>query len=153
MLDHWPWFREELPTGIICLIVDQYGTQETDIFRGKAQSLGIFLLWIPKGATGIDQPLDRRVSAALKAKGRAKQWRFYIDPHKFCDMLVAESLLAESCGELSESVISTGWTFNETPVELDSDDSSDGDEFALSLNSESEECDQECFNLASEEGP
>jgi hypothetical protein len=124
-----------------------------DSFGAKTQSLGILHLWIPKGATGIDQPLDRRVFGALKAKGRAKQWRFYFDPHKSCDRLVAGNLLAESWGELSKSVISTGWTFNETLVELDSDDSSDGDELALSLNSETEECDQECFNLASEEDP
>jgi hypothetical protein len=29
--------------------------------------------------------------------------------------------------------VSASWNFDETPVELDSDDSSDGEEFALSL--------------------
>jgi hypothetical protein len=43
--------------------------------------------------------------------------------------------------------------FNETPVELDSYNSSDDNEFALSLDSDSEEWDEECFNLASEEDP
>jgi hypothetical protein len=36
-----------------------------------------------------------------------------------------------SSNELSDSVIAAGWNFDETPAELDSDDSSDDEEFEL----------------------
>jgi hypothetical protein len=49
---------------------------------------------------------------------------------------------------LSDSVISAGWNFNEMPVELGSDDSSNDDEFALNLDSDR---DAEGFNLTQEE--
>jgi hypothetical protein len=54
------------------------------------------LLWIPKGALGIYQPLDRRIFEAAR-------------------------------------------NFDETPAELNSDGSSDDDEFELVLDSKSDQ--------------
>jgi hypothetical protein len=53
MLHYLYWLREHLPNRPVCLILSQYGTYETDSFQAKAQHLGISLLWIPKGATGV----------------------------------------------------------------------------------------------------
>jgi hypothetical protein len=78
------------------LILDEYLTHETDNFKAKAQSLGAFLLWIPKGGTEIYQPLDHRVYGALKAKGRAKWGIFYFKHNRSCDRAIAGSLLVES---------------------------------------------------------
>jgi hypothetical protein len=96
MLDYLDGLREQLSIRPICLILDQYGTHEMDNFKAKAQSLGTFLLWIPKRGTEIYQPLDRRVYAALQAKGRAK-WRiFYFEHNRPCYRANAGSLFVES---------------------------------------------------------
>jgi hypothetical protein len=149
---HYPdWLRKQLPNRPVRLILDRCGTHETDNFLTKSQHLGISLLWIPKGATGICQPLDRRVFGGLKAKGRA-EWRiFYLEHNKPCDRAISAALLRASREELSESVVSAGWHFNERPLELDRDDSMDGDEFELTLDSDSEEWGAECLNLPPEE--
>jgi hypothetical protein len=52
---------------------------------------------------------------------------------------------------LSDAAISAGWNFEETPIELDSDDSSDDEEFQLTLDSESDEWEEACLDLAPEE--
>jgi hypothetical protein len=48
-----------------------------------------------------------------------------------CDTETAAALLIASWNELSDSVIDTGWNFDETPAELDSDDSSDDEKCKL----------------------
>jgi hypothetical protein len=48
-----------------------------------------------------------------------------------CDTETAAALVITSWNELSDSVITSGWDFDETPAELDSDDSSDDEEFEL----------------------
>jgi hypothetical protein len=133
------------------LILNQYGTRETDSVKANTQSLGIFLLWVSKVAPGIYQPHDCRFSGALRAKGRAKWRTVYFAHHKHCDNATAGSLLREVYGELPDSVILAGWTFDETPVELDCDDSPDDGELALILASDSEEWDEKCSNLASKD--
>jgi hypothetical protein len=47
-------------------------------------------------------------------------------------------------------MISTDWTFNETPLGLGAHDPLDDDEFELTLDSDSEEWDEKCLNLAPE---
>jgi hypothetical protein len=51
---------------------------------------------------------------------------------------------------LSESVISAGWNLNKRPLELNHDDSLHDDEFELTLDSDSEEWDEECLDNAPE---
>jgi hypothetical protein len=48
-----------------------------------------------------------------------------------CDTETAAAPLIASWNELSDSLIAAGWNFDETPAELDSDDSSDDEEFEL----------------------
>jgi hypothetical protein len=54
------------------LISDQFGTYCCDGFVNLAEELGTSIIWIPKGATGIYQSLNRRAFGGLKAKNRAK---------------------------------------------------------------------------------
>jgi hypothetical protein len=63
------------------------------------------------------------------------------------------TLLITSWNELSDSVIAAGWNFDETLVELDSDDSSDNEEFKLDLNSDSDEWATGYSDQGSEDGP
>jgi hypothetical protein len=55
--------------------MDQFTVHTTDKITETAEELGIEIIWVPKGATGKYQPLDRRTFGALKSKGRTK-WRF-----------------------------------------------------------------------------
>jgi hypothetical protein len=52
--------------------------------------------------------------------------------------------------ELSDSVISVNWNFNETPSTLDSVASSNNNEFESIFDLDGDEWDEECLNLASE---
>jgi hypothetical protein len=66
---------------------------------------------------------------------------------------VAAALLRASWEELSDSVISAAWDFDEVPAELDGDDSSDDDEFELALDSNSDGPDENAFDRVSEDDP
>jgi hypothetical protein len=48
-----------------------------------------------------------------------------------CNAETAAALVIASRNEILDSVIATGWNFDEMPAELDSDDSSDDEEFEL----------------------
>jgi hypothetical protein len=64
---------------------------------------------------------------------------------------VAAALLIASWVELSDSVISAAWDFDEIPAELDRDDSSDDDEFELALDSNSDSPDENASDCGSED--
>jgi hypothetical protein len=67
---HWP--RHQIMALEICLLLDQFDAQDTPTVHDEASKLNIHLIFIPKGGTGKYKPLDRRVSGALKSKGRMK---------------------------------------------------------------------------------
>jgi hypothetical protein len=70
MLEYLDWLRDHIPAEPLGLLLDQHRTHTTPAMTEKAEMLGIELIWIPKGATGRYQPLDKRTFGALKAKGR-----------------------------------------------------------------------------------
>jgi hypothetical protein len=72
LLDSLDWVRSQMPPEPLCLLLDQFGADTTELVTTKAEALGIEMIWIPKGATGRYQPLGRRTFGALKAKGKAK---------------------------------------------------------------------------------
>jgi hypothetical protein len=86
--------------------MDQDRTQTTEAVAVKAEAFGIELIWIPKGATGKYQPLDKRVFGALKSKGRAK-WRHEFAEHDGmgCTREIGAEFLFQSWSELSDSVV------------------------------------------------
>jgi hypothetical protein len=98
-----------------------------------AEELGIEIIWIPKGATGKCQALDRLTFGALKSKGRAK-WRFIFSEGcgKQCTKEIAAELLLQWWAELSDSAVEAGWDFNEPAAEDDESESeSSDDKFVL----------------------
>jgi hypothetical protein len=153
MLDYLEWLREQLPNGPVCLILDQYRQHDTETFQANAEQFGITILWILKGTTRIYQPLDRRVFGAFRSKGRAKWRTYYFERNNPCDTQTAAALLIASSDELSDSVIATGWNFNETPTELDGDDSPDDREFELDLYSDSDEWDEDYPGQSAQNDP
>jgi hypothetical protein len=104
--------------------------------------MSLEIAWIPKGATGLYQPLDRRPFGALKSKGRAKWKRYYHDNYGVsCTRDVAAQLLLEPWDELSESVILAGSDFGDhEPSGSESDDSDD--EFERQVDTDCEDLDE-----------
>jgi hypothetical protein len=72
------------------------------------------IVWVPEGAMKFYQSLGRRISGALKSKGRAK-WRC-LDTQNYrhpCNREIAAWFLLESWDELSDSDMIPVWDFNE----------------------------------------
>jgi hypothetical protein len=118
--------------------MDQFTAHQTDSVVATAAALSIKIIWIPKGATGLYQPLDRRPCGALKSKGRARWRRYYHDHHGVsCTREVAAELLLESWDEFSDSVILAGWDFGDyEPSDSESDDSDDDFELTVDMDCE-----------------
>jgi hypothetical protein len=151
MLEYLDWLSDHMPAEPLCLLLDQYRTHATPAMTEKAEMLGIELIWIPKGATGRYQPLDKRTFGVLKAKGRAK-WQHQFTEHDGmpCTRETAAELLLQSWSELSESAISTGWNYDE---ELNEDEeSSDSDEeFQLRMATDTDDEDVVAIRLVGDE--
>jgi hypothetical protein len=142
VIDFLHVLRERFGPDPICLLMDQFTAHQTDSVMRTAMELSIEIVWIPKGATGLYQPLDRRPFGALKSKGRAKWKRYYHENYEVsCTRDVAAQLLLESWDELSESVILSGWDWGDyEPSDSESDDSDD--EFELRLDTDCEDLDE-----------
>jgi hypothetical protein len=139
MQQYLHWLRARIPGEPICLITDQFTVHITDEVTKTEEELGIEIIWVPKGATGKYQPLDRRTFGALKSKGRAK-WKFIFSQEccKPCTKEIAGELLLQSWAKLSDPAVEAGWDFNEATAENDESESESSDEeFVLEVGTES----------------
>ena len=81
----------------------------------ESEGTNIKFLFIPAGATGEAQPLDRKVFGALKSKGKSKWIHFYNKNNgKSPNMAESTKMLLESWKELSEELIRDSWNFENT---------------------------------------
>jgi hypothetical protein len=111
-------------------MMDQYGTYTAPEIQAEAESLGIEIIWVPRGGTGGYQLLDHRTFGALKSKGKGKaKWRRYFNDHHgtSCTRGIAAELLLESWNELSDSVVTASWDYGESIEDEDDDESDDFD--------------------------
>jgi hypothetical protein len=74
------WLSREITRGLpSILVLDVYPSHRTDLVIETAAANDVELLFVPAGATGRFQPLDRRVFGELKARARAefgrRMWR------------------------------------------------------------------------------
>jgi hypothetical protein len=128
VLRYLDWLRAHVAEAHIVLILDQFDAHDTDDIHQKADALDIELVPIPKGGTGIYQPLDRRVFGALKSKGRSK-WSAHAfqNPGAECTRSAAAELLLQCWEELPKACVQSGWNLENDP---DASESSDDDEDA-----------------------
>jgi hypothetical protein len=117
--------------------MDQFSAHGTDRVLSTARGLMVEIIWVPKGATRLYQPLDRRVFDALKSKGSAK-WRcLYAQNYRHpYNRETARWLLLGSWDELSHPVMTASWDFNEEGPDNDSDDSDNHFELRLDMDGE-----------------
>jgi hypothetical protein len=59
------------------LIADQYPTHCTDRSEQVAAHLGVRLIKVPEGATGICQPLDRGIYGAIESTAHVRGARLF----------------------------------------------------------------------------
>ena len=132
------------------LILDHYPAHETSNVRQKAEELNIRLVFIPRSATDIFQPLDRRVFGALKSKAAAKgnDFQFYHD--RAFSKSEAADLFLQCWKELTSDLIVSSWTISE---EVESDDEDEDSAFVEQEEelSEEEEDDEEITDSDEEE--
>jgi hypothetical protein len=143
VVDYLHWIRWRFADDPVCLVMDQFSAHQTENVLRNAAALSIEIIWVPKGATVLYQPLDRRPFGTLKSKDRAKWRRHYCDNSGLaCTRDVAAERLLESWDELSDSVIVAGWDLGDyAPSDSDSDDSDD--EFELTADTDCEDVDGE----------
>jgi hypothetical protein len=72
MLEYLEWLSAEANGEKICLVLDVYPAHRTPKVKSRAAELGIELLYVPAGATGRLQPLDRRIFGELKSRARCE---------------------------------------------------------------------------------
>jgi hypothetical protein len=77
VVDYLYWLRNWFQDRPLYCIMDDFSAHTTDRVLNTAAEFTIEIIWIPEGATGIYQSLDRRVFGALKSKGRAEWKCFY----------------------------------------------------------------------------
>jgi hypothetical protein len=88
-----------------------------------AARLVIGLINIPKGATEIWQPLDRRTDRAVKTKARARLPRLFAQSEIPVAAKALVAGLAKECWEeLTQNVILSAWDFDEAYVNDEDDD-------------------------------
>jgi hypothetical protein len=74
------WLHKDVAKGCACvLILDVYPSHRAEAVLAVAEADDVELLFVPAGATGRFQPMDRRVLGELKARARAeftrRMWR------------------------------------------------------------------------------
>jgi hypothetical protein len=67
------WLHHEVAKDCPCVLIsDIYPSHRTDLVVATAEANDLELLFVPAGATGKFQPLDRRTFGELKARARAE---------------------------------------------------------------------------------
>jgi hypothetical protein len=136
MHNYLHWLGTRIPGEPICFVMDQFRAHTTDPVFAEAEALEIEIIWIPKGATGQHQSLQRRTFGALKSKGKAK-WKYIFAQHSgaLCSTQISTELLLQSWDELSESAVVVELDFAESFEEDEESESEGSDgEFELVVN-------------------
>ena len=130
------------------LILDQYPSHMTEAVLSEANKLRIKLIFIPKSATDVYQPLDRRVFGTLKSMASAifaddvfYHGTAYTKPQ-------AADLFMRCWKRMGRNVITSAWTFDDESHSSDDDSdasSSDTDfkQYDSDYDSEEEEVSDE----------
>jgi hypothetical protein len=67
------WLHHEVAKDCLCVLtLDTSPSHRTDLVVATAEANDVELLFIPAGATGRFEPLDRRIFGELKARARAE---------------------------------------------------------------------------------
>ena len=137
MLEYLSYLVSYLKKDKIVLILDKYSSHNL-----LAQKVGdnypdIKFLFIPAGATGILQPLDRKIFGIMKTNA-AKKWlqKYIKDPNLKFTISDSVGILLETWTELSKTAILSAWDYknvlHNNEINYDQSEVENDSEFILS---------------------
>lgn len=109
------------------LILDQYTSHVADIVKNKAEELRIRLVFIPKSATDLFQPLDLRVFGTVKSIGSAIFDNFVFEFDTGFTKSQAADIFIRCWKQLSRQFVQSSWSITSSSDE-DTGSSSSSDE-------------------------
>jgi len=113
------------------LVLDSYSVHKKVSEKFKENNFK--LLFIPPGATGLLQPLDKKVFGVLKSKGKSKWINYYNSTEgKTPSYSISTKFILESWSELSEELILTSWELDDES--LSNNQESEDQSFEVSTN-------------------
>ena len=127
----YQWMHKE-PSA---LFLDQYPSHESENIRQKASELGIELIFIPKSATDLYQPLDRTVFGALKASAASMYDDKFFNEDKAYTKSEAADLFIDLWSKLRKSTVVSGWQKTMDDEEEEESPSSDSSEYLVDSSS------------------
>lgn len=102
------WLSKKMGNGPFVLILDVYRAHIEKSVRDHASKLGIKLIFVPACATGIYQPLDRRLYGIVKKQLISKDRKYEVaSDHERWSTVLRE--MKEIWEELSEEAIRSAW--------------------------------------------
>lgn len=108
MVRYLNWFHSNVSSGNQCaLILDQYPSHCTPLVKEVAQQFNIQLIYIPKNATGVFQPLDRRIFGIIKTKLRCRSKAKIYSGHERFEIIF--EMLMKSWGEITNDHLESAW--------------------------------------------
>jgi hypothetical protein len=111
MLSYLLWIHENVAQRRPCvLVLDVYPSHRTDNVKECARQSGIELLFVPAGATGRLQPLDRRIFGELKSRARAEFNRlFAMNGERGADYQLSLQVLCDCWEQISGDNVRNAW--------------------------------------------
>jgi hypothetical protein len=92
--------------------------------EGEAARLGIRLIKVLEGATGVWQPFDRKIYGTMKSKADARWARLFAQSEiPVATKDLAAGLAIDCWDELAQDVILSAWHFDEAYGDDEDDDS------------------------------
>ena len=108
MVRYLNWFQANVSSGKPCaLILDQYPSHCTSLVKEIAQQFNIQLIYIPKNATGVFQPLDRRIFGIIKAKLRCRSKAKVYSGHERFEFIF--EMLMKAWAEITNDHLESAW--------------------------------------------
>ena len=114
MLRYLAWLNVAVGRERIALVVDTFPAHITARVFLRAEELRIEMIQVPRGMTGLLQPLDRSVFGPLK-KISERRWdeQSVQNPQKIWDHQDGAKLLEECWQDLKERTVRRGWKLDE----------------------------------------
>lgn len=101
MIRYLNWLQANVSCGNPCaLLLDQCPSHCTELVKEVAEQFHIELIYIPKNAPGVFQPLDRRIFGIIKTKLRCRSKAKVYSGHERFEIIF--EMLMKAWGEISD---------------------------------------------------
>jgi hypothetical protein len=112
------FIRDRIGAGPVVLLADQYPVHVFAMSLLKPRELGIQLMFVPKGATSICQPLGRRISGTIKSNREKLDRRTFSEEDLVLNRQSAASFAKDCWNEIPSESIRESWDMEGIRTEL-----------------------------------